>query len=175
MENLLSKNSQDFKWHYLKNNAILMQEDKVVLELLEIERTKMIFNLDGKSYSIKNEGFWKPVIIIEENQDKILVLKHPLFGSKAMIEFNNGNVFTYEVKNSPLVNINFCSKEGSKILSYKLESNSSNNSVESHLELYQNNMGQFELIMLTVLGFYLFRWVAIENNGADLLIMTANT
>jgi hypothetical protein len=175
MENSLSKNQQDFKWHYLKRNAILMQEDKIVVELIEIERTKMLFNFDGKSYSIKKEGFWKPVILIEENQDKILVLNHPLFSSKAMIEFNNGNIFTYEVKNSPLVNINFCSKDGGQILTYKLDSNSSKNSIKSKLELHQNTITEFEMVMLIVLGFYLYRWVAIENNGADLLIMTANT
>ena len=172
MGNLLSQN---LKWHHAKESSTLLQGDNTVLKIIESRPTKMLFEFDGKSYSVKTKGFWKPFIVIEENQSEIVILKHSLFGSKASIEFNNGNKFKYDVKNSPLVNINFYTNDELLILNYKLESVKEINSLKTQLEIYENAVSRSELIMLTVLGFYLFRWIEIENVGSDLLIMSAGT
>jgi len=120
MKNLKSLLSQNLTWTFAKNNFILKSNDEILLELREEKSTRASFTLDSKRFIIRNEGFWNPKTIIEMEGKQLLSLKRHFLGSRGKIEFENGNLYTCKVRNSPLAKLSFFDESDKEILYYKI-------------------------------------------------------
>lgn len=113
--------SQNLTWTFSKKTIVLKSNDDVLLELREEKSARASFEFDGKNYTIRNEGFWNPKTIIEKEGQQVLILKRNFFGSNANIEFENGNLYSFKISNSPLAKLSFFNKDKNEILYYKLK------------------------------------------------------
>lgn len=108
--------SQNLTWTFSKKTIVLKSNDDVLLELREEKSARASFEFDGKNYTIRNEGFWNPKTIIEKEGQQVLILKRNFFGSNANIEFENGNLYSFKISNSPLAKLSFFNKDKNEIL-----------------------------------------------------------
>ncbi len=92
MKHLKSLLSQNLTWEFSNNKIILKSNDETIVELQEKKSSGSTFELDGKNYTILNQGFWTTKTIIEIEGKALLMLKR-----------------------------NFFDKEGKEILFYKLD------------------------------------------------------
>ncbi len=170
MAQLKSLLNQNLTWSFSKKNIVLRSNDVVLLELREEKSARVSFEFDGKSYTIRNEGFWNPGTIIEKEGKQFLSLKRNFFGSKANIEFESGNLYSCKISNSPLAKLSFFNKDENEILYYKLDATQKPMTV---LSIIDKSINELELLMMIVLGCYSFKGIIQENDDAAFILMVA--
>lgn len=170
MKNLKSLLHQPLTWSFVKRKMILSSNDQVIIELNEEKMTRASFELNHKSYVLRNEGFWNPKTIIEKDGVQIMILKRRFLGGKGEIEFANGGRYIAKVRNAPLVTLSFYTTDGKEILNYKLETKLK---PVTRLNILDHSVNENELLMLTILGAFSFKGVVIEHETSDLVIMIA--
>jgi hypothetical protein len=170
MNKLKSLLSQNLTWTFSKKKITLKSNDETIVELQEEKSTRATFELDGKNYIIRNEGFWNAKTIIEKDGRRMLILKRNFLGSKGNIEFDNGNLYSWKITNSPLVKLSFFNKDEKEILYYKLEPKPKPKTV---LNIVDNSLNEKELLMLIILGCYSFKGIAKENGDSDFILLVA--
>ncbi len=170
MKSLKSLLAQPLTWSFKKRKILLKSNDEVILELKEEKGTKASFELRGKKYMIRSEGFWNLKILIEKEGKHLLALNRQFLGSKATVKFANGNVYTCKVKNSPLVKLSFFTEKDEEILHYNLEPASKPKTV---LTIINPAIMENELLMLIILGCYSFKGIMKENDDADFITIVA--
>lgn len=162
--------SQSPTWKFSKNKTTLTSNDEMIVELKKVKHSKATFELDDKEYVIKNEGFWNPKTLIENNGKQILVLKRHFLGMKGEIEFENGKKYLYKIKNSPLIKLTFLTENNKEILYYKLDGNLKPKTIISITDLTINEK---ELLLLIILGCHSFKGIIKENDDADFITIVA--
>ena len=170
MENLKSLYSQPLTWTFKNKKIILQSGTENIIELTEVKHSKASFELDGKNYSIRNEGFWNAKTIIDKEGKQSLILKRDFLGSKGRIQFENGNLYYCKISNSPLAKLSFFNKDGKEIFHYKLDATKKPRTV---LKIIDNSLNQNELLMLIILGCYSFQGIVRENDDSDFLMLVA--
>lgn len=170
MKNLKSLLSQNLTWYFSKNKISLKSNGEIMVELHEEKSTRATFELNGRNYILRNEGFWNAKTIIEKDGKQMLILKRTFLGSKGKIEFDNGNHYSCKISNSPLVKLSFFNKDEKEILYYKLDATQNPKTV---LNIVDHSINENELIMLIILGCYSFKGIAKENDDSDIIIMVA--
>ena len=170
MNNLKSLLNQPLTWTFKKKKVILQSGTETIIELIEEKHSKASFELDGKTYNIRSEGFWNAKIIIEKEGKQTLILKRNFLGSKGSIEFENGNRYSWKIRNAPLVKLSFFNKDEKEILYYKLDATHKPKTV---LNIVDHSINENELLMLIILGCYSFKGIVKENDDSDLIILVA--
>ncbi len=170
MENLKSLLKQQLTWTFMKKKIILQSDNQTIIELLEGKRSRASFELDGKNYNIRNEGFWNAKTIIEKDGKQMLILKRNFLGSKGTIEFEKGNLYHCKIRNSPLIKLSFFNKDEKEILYYKLDAALKPKTV---LHIIDHSVNDNELLMLIILGCYSFKGIVKENDDSDFIVMAA--
>jgi hypothetical protein len=170
MKSIKSLLSQNLTWTFSKKKIILKSNDETMLELQEEKSTRATFALDGKNYIIRNKGFWNAITIIEKDGKQMLSLKRNFLRSKGSIEFDNGNLYSFRITNSPLAKLSFFNKDEKEILYYKVESTPKPKTV---LSIIDNSLNEKELLMLIILGCYSFKGIVSEHDDTTFLVLTA--
>lgn len=150
MKNLKSLLRQPLTWTFKKKKIILQSDNETIIELVEEKHSKAFFELEGKNYTIRNEGFWNAKTIIKKDDKQILILKRHFLGSRGSIEFDKGNIYSCKIRNSPLVKLSFFNKDEREILYYKLEATLKPKTV---LNIVDYSINEHELLMLIWLCF----------------------
>jgi len=170
MKNLKSLLSQNLTWTFLEKQFTLKSNEEILLELQEEKHSKASFKFDGKDYIIRNTGFWNAKTSIEREGRPMLILTRNFLGSKGNIEFDNGNLYSCKITNSPLVKLSFYDKDEKEILHYKVEPKPKPKTV---LSIVDNSLAENELLMLIILGCYSFRGIVQENDDSGFIILMA--
>lgn len=170
MKNLKSLLQQPLIWTFKKKKIILQSDNQTIIELVEEKKSRASFELDGKNYIIRNEGFWNAKTIIEKDGKQMLILKRHFLGNKGNIEFEKGNLYSCKIRNSPLVKLSFFNKDDNEILYYKLDGTLKPKTV---LNIVDHSINDNELLMLIILGCYSFKGIVKENDDSDFIIMAA--
>ncbi len=164
MASLKTLLSQPLSWTSHKKKLTLQSNGEVVLELKEEKSSRATFQLEGKSYLIRNEGFWNPKTVLEKEGRRLLQLKRQFLGTTGKIEFENGKQYTCKVRNAPLAKLSFFTETGKEVLHYKIEAKPKPHTV---LNIIDNSINVNELLMIIVIGCYSFKGIAMEDGGAD--------
>jgi hypothetical protein len=170
MKNLKSLLNQPLSWTFKKKKIILQSGDETIVELTEEKHSRASFELDGKKYIIRNEGFWNAKTIIEKDGKQKLILKRNFLGSKGNIEFKNGSLYSCNIRNSPLAQLSFFNSEEKEVLYYKLEATLK---LKTVLNIVDHSVNENELLMLIILGCYSFKGIVKENDDSDLIVLAA--
>ncbi len=168
MKNLKTMIDQPLTWSFNKRKISLHSRDQIIIEMVEEKGTKASFILDGKDYKIRNIGFWNLKTIIEKEGNQIMILKRHFLGSKATVEFAGGNHYICKVKNAPLVKLIFFDSNEDEVLYYRLDATLH---PKTEMKILKNNLPEFELLMLIILGCYSFKGIVIENDTSNLIVM----
>lgn len=160
--------NQPLAWSFKKKKNILQSGTETIIELIEEKHSKVSFELDGKNYNIRSEGFWNAKIIIEKDGKQTLILKRNFLGSKGSIEFENGNNYSWKARNAPLVKLSFLNKDEKEILFYKLDATHKPKTV---LNILDHSANENDLLMLIILGCYAFKTIVKENDASDMIIL----
>jgi len=170
MKDLKSLLNQPLTWTFKKKQIFLQSGTETIIELTEEKNSKASFGLDGNKYIIRNEGFWNAKTIIEKDGEQILILKRNFLGSKGNIEFKNGNLYSCNIRNSPLVKLSFFNTDEKEILYYKLDATLKPKTV---LNIVDHSINEYDLLMLIILGCYSFKGIVKENDDTDLIVLAA--
>ncbi len=172
MKQLKSLLQQPLVWKFKKKKSVLESGGEPLIEMIDEKISKSIFEWNGKEYSIRNEGFWRPRTVIKKEGDVLLTLTRHSFGSKGTITFANGSVYTCKIKNSPLVQLSFFDAQDKECLNYKLDANAKPKTV---MNIPDTSVDETELLMLVILGCFSFKGIAMENEDSNLLLLIASS
>ncbi len=170
MKTLNSNLNLPLKWISDGNEVILRAADKPIVVMNEFSAGNALFNFDGFAYSIKKTGTWNSTVTIEREGTVISTMKTSFFKNTGLIEMANGNQYTCRVKNAPLVKLYFSDSNHKEILYYKLDASSSPRTL---FEIVDSSINDYDLVMLLVLGCFLFRGMVKESDDANLIILLA--
>lgn len=168
MKNLKSMLDKPLSWSFNKRTTSLQANGVTILEMLEEKGSRATFKLEGKNYSIRNIGFWNPKTVIEKDGIQIMIMKSHFLSSKGTVEFAGGSSYVCKVRNAPLVKLIFFDKDQEEVLSYRLDASLN---PRTEMRILKNNLPEFELLMLIILGCYSFKGIVIENDTSDLIVM----
>jgi hypothetical protein len=159
MDNITDYLKTPLTWEFKKKKAFLKSDDKIILEL-KTGKKRGSFELDKKTYSIRNRGFWNPATVVEEGKKKIAILNRFFRSNTAWIEFSEGNKYLIRCKNPAFIKLSVYSSDHKEVARYKLISK-----YKASMSLYTNNteIPEMELIFLIVSGCFIFRGIIKES------------
>jgi hypothetical protein len=167
MGNLKSLLTQSPSWIFSKNKITLKAGNQDIVELLVEKSGRTTFVLENKQYSIRKQGLWNPVTLIQREGNTLLELRNKLFGNNGQAEFSNGHIYQYKIKNAPLATLSFYNNEGREFLSYKLDATVKSVSTTLVMNLQNTAMPDEELILLIISGCYSFKNIVKEYQDSD--------
>ena len=173
MENLTTVLRPPLVWTFLKDKAVLHSKGDRVLELSTASATQASFTFAGKDYRIRKEGFWNPKTLVERDGQTLLTFKHAIFGSNGTVEFAGGRQYGMKLRNAPLVTLTFLAADQQEVLRYQLEGCTHPNSVQPKMTVFPNAVPAEDLLLLMVLGCFLFKGFVQESSDLDLLVLVA--
>lgn len=151
-------------WEFKKKKAFLKNDNNVILELKTGKKKRATFKWEEKIYTIRNNGFWNPVTILEYEGKKVIALKRFFRTNKAFIESENGKKYLCRTQNAVFVKLAIHSADRKEIFSYKLISK-----YKASMQLNMDNadLPESDLVFLIVLGCFVFRGIIRENKFTD--------
>ena len=164
MDNIMGYLQTPLTWEFKKKKAFLKSDNKTILELKTGKR-RASFDLDDKTYVIRNKGFWNPSTVIVEDKKTIAMLKRFFRSHTAWIDFLHGSKYLIRCKNAVFIKLSIYSEDHKEIVRYKLISK-----YKAAMNLYANNseIPGMDIVFLMILGCFIFRGIIKENELTDL-------
>ncbi|MEO5569402.1 MAG: hypothetical protein ABIT08_12795 [Bacteroidia bacterium] len=151
-------------WEFKKKKAFLKSDNKTILEL-RTGKKRSSFELDKKTYDIRNKGFWNPSTAIVKDKKTVVMLKRFFRSHAAWIDFLHGSKYLIRCKNEVFIKLSIYSADHIEIVRYKLISK-----YKASMNLYVNsaNIPEMDKVFLMILGCFIFRGIIKENKLTDL-------
>lgn len=146
-------------WEFKKKKALLKSNATDIVSA-RITKRRVSFLFAEKKYSIKNNGFYRPITIIKEGKKITGQLKHFFRGNTGMLELTGGNKYYIKYQNAVFVKLSIYSSENKELIRYKLISKKK---ASVHIHNKQITIPEHDLILLLVLGCFFFKGILIEN------------
>jgi len=164
MDNIISYLQSPLTWEFKKKKAFLKSDKKTILEL-RTGRKRASFDLDKKTYDIRNKGFWNSSTIIEEDKETVAMLKRFFRNHAAWIDFLHGSKYFIKCKNDVFIKLSIYSSDHKEIMRYKLISK-----YKASMNLFVNStkIPDMDKVFLMILGCFIFRGIIKENKITDL-------
>jgi hypothetical protein len=173
MENLTTVLRPPFVWTFQKEKAILQSNAETLLELRDEKATQASFTFGGSSYRIRKEGFWNPKTRVDRDGQTLLTFKHNFLGRDGTVQFEEGRQYLFKIRNAPLVTLTFHSADEKQVLHYQLEGCTNPNSVNPKMTVFPHALPASDLLLLMVLGCFVFKGYMQESSEMDLIVLVA--
>ena len=173
MENLTTVLRPPFVWTFQKEKAILQSGAETLLELWDEQATQASFTFGGSSYRIRKEGFWNPKTVVERDGQTLVTFKHNFLGRDGTVQFEGGRQYLFKIRNAPLVTLTFHSADEKQVLQYQLEGCTNPNSVNPKMTVFPHVLPASDLLLLMVLGCFVFKAYVQESSEMDLIVLVA--